>query len=59
MRAFYEVFGVAMAVFACVLFFITMTKAVAGDLALWQWIALVTCEILLFGLGVEMYEDTL
>ena len=31
-------------------------KAVAGNLALWQWIALVTCEINL--LAVQMYEDT-
>ena len=59
MRAFYEAFGVAMAIFACVLFIITMCKAFMGDLALWQWIALVTCEIVLFALAVQMYEDTL
>ena len=38
---------------------ITMGKAVAGHLALWQWIALVTCEIVLFALAVQIYEDTL
>ena len=30
-----------------------------GNLALWQWIALVVCEITLFALSVQMYEDTL
>ena len=59
MRAFYEVFGVLMMIFACVLFLITMGLAIAGDLALWQWIALVTCEILLFSLAAEIYDETL
>ena len=40
MRAFYEAFSIGIAIFACILFLITMGKAVAGDLALWQWIAL-------------------
>ena len=59
MRAFFEAFSIGIAIFACVLFLITMGKAVAGNLALWQWIALVTCEIVLFALAVQMYEDTL
>ena len=59
MRAFFEAFSIGIAIFACILFLITMGKAVAGDLALWQWIALVTCEIVLFALCVQMYEDTL
>ena len=59
MRAFFEAFGIGIAIFACILFLITMGKAVAGDLALWQWIALVTCEIILFALAVQIYEDTL
>ena len=45
MRAFYEAFSIGIAIFACILFLITMGKAVAGDLALWQWIALVLSEI--------------
>ena len=49
MRAFYEVFGVSMAIFTCILFLITMAKAIMGDLALWQCIAL----------AVQMYENTL
>ena len=59
MRAFYEVFGVSMAIFTCILFLITMAKAIMGDLALWQWIALVVCEILLFALAAQVYDDTL
>ena len=59
MRAFFEAFGIGIAIFACILFLLTMGKAVAGDLALWQWIALVTCEIILFALAVQIYEDTL
>ena len=59
MRAFYEAFSIGIAIFACILFLITMGKAVAGNLALWQWIALVTCEIVLFALAVQIYEDTL
>ncbi len=59
MRAFFEAFSIGIGIFACVLFLITMGKAVVGNLALWQWIALVTCEIMLFALAVQMYEDTL
>ena len=33
MRAFYEAFSIGIAIFACVLFMITMGKAVAGHLA--------------------------
>ena len=49
MRAFYEAFSIGIAIFACLLFVITMGKAFMGDLALWQWIALVFSEITLFG----------
>ena len=59
MRAFYEAFSIGIAIFACILFLITMGKAVAGDLALWQWIALVVSQITVFALCVQMYEDTL
>ena len=59
MRAFFEAFGIGIAIFACILFLITMGKAVAGDLALWQWIALVVSQITVFALCVQMYEDTL
>ena len=60
MRAFYEAFSIGIAIFACILFLITMGKAVAGDLALWQWIALVTLvKSRVFALCVQMYEDTL
>ena len=59
MRAFYEAFSIGIAIFACLLFVITMGKAFMGDLALWQWIALVFSEITLFALCVQMYEDTL
>ena len=38
MRAFYEAFSIGIAIFACLLFVITMGKAFMGDLALWQWI---------------------
>ena len=59
MRAFYEAFGIGIAIFTGLLFVITLGKAIIGDLALWQWIALVTCEITIFALAVQMYEDTL
>ena len=59
MRAFFEAFSIGIAILACLLFVITMGKAFMGDLALWQWIALVVCEITLFALCVQMYEDTL
>ena len=59
MKAFYEAFSIGIAIFACILFLITMGKAVAGDLALWQWIALVVSQITVFALCVQMYEDTL
>ena len=59
MRAFFEAFSIGIAIFACVLFMITMGKAVAGHLALWQWIALVVSQITVFALCVQMYEDTL
>ena len=59
MKTFYESFSVGIAILASVLFFITMGKAMAGDLALWQWIALVFCEIVLFALCVQLYENTL
>ena len=59
MRAFNEVFGILMMIFACVLFVITMAKAFLGHLALWQWIALVTCEIVLFALAAQIYDETL
>ena len=50
MRAFYEAFSIGIAILTCLLFVITMGKAIIGDLALWQWIALVTSEIALFAL---------
>ena len=40
MRAFYEAFSIGIAIFACLLFVITMGKAFMElNLALWQWIA--------------------
>lgn len=59
MKAFYEAFGIGIAILAGLLFVITMGKAIIGDLALWQWIALVTCEIVLFALAIQIYEDSL
>lgn len=59
MRAFFEAFSIGMAIFACVLFSVTMVKAFMGDLALWQWIMIVVCEIVIFALCVQMYENTL
>ena len=58
MRAFYEAFSVGIAIFACLLFVITMGKAVAGHLEMWRWILLVTFEITLFALCVELYENS-
>ena len=58
MRAFYEVFGVAIAIFACLLMLLTTGLAMSENIGLSRWIIAIALEITLLALGVQLYESS-